>query len=68
MVHLVRLVTADDWDPALASLRLREVVSDALVLRQMSARVQRAIAERPSEVAERAARTLAAAMGVAQST
>ncbi|HET6951707.1 MAG TPA: hypothetical protein VFI47_15095 [Acidimicrobiales bacterium] len=63
MARLVRLILADDWRPAEASARLREYVGDPRVLRRMAARVQRATVERPSAVAERAARTLDGALG-----
>ena len=66
MVHLVRLILDDGWQPVAASARLRAQVSDPRVLRQMAARVQRTMQERPSPVAERALLTLAEALGEAQ--
>lgn len=62
MVHLVQLVLDDHWHVTEAAERLRERVKDEAVLRQMSARVQVAWYERPSEVAHRAVLTLSAAM------
>jgi hypothetical protein len=62
MAHLVRLVLDEDWQPARAAARLREQVADQRVLRHMAARVQRALTERPSEVARRAALTLSRAI------
>lgn len=62
MVHLVRLALAEDWDQTAASTRLRETVGDARVLRRMATRVESALADRASEVAQRAASTLRAAL------
>lgn len=62
-----RLILAYDWRPAGAAVRFRDTVDDPLVLRQMAARVRRAIVDRSSEVAERAALTLADATGDARS-
>lgn len=66
MVHLVRLILDDDWHPVDASARLRELVGDVFVLRQMAARVHRAMLDRSSEITERAVLTLAEAIGEAQ--
>jgi hypothetical protein len=66
MAYLVRLALAEDWHPVTASARLAELVEDPRVLRQMDGRVRRALADRPSEVAERAALTLDLALGEAQ--
>ena len=63
---LVRLILDDGWQPVAASARLRAQVGDPRVLRQMAARVQRTMLERPSQVAERALLTLAEALGEAQ--
>jgi hypothetical protein len=63
MVYLVRLILDPDWQPKAAAARLRELVGDERVLRQMAARVHRAMVDRPSEIAERAALTLAEAIG-----
>ena len=62
MVHLVRLILAEDWDQAAAAARLREMVDDPRMLRRMASRVERALADRSSEVAERAAVTLRGAL------
>ena len=65
MLHLIRLVLADDWDQASASHHLLEVVRDPRVLRRMANRVESAIAERASEMDRRAALTLRAALHAA---
>lgn len=65
MVHLVRLILDDDWHPVDASRRLRELVGDVRVLREVAARVNRAMLDRPSETTERAVLTLAEAIGEA---
>jgi len=62
MVHLVRLILAEDWEQAAASARLREMVGDPRVLRRMASRVEWALADRSSETAERAAVTLRGAL------
>lgn len=64
-VHLVRLILDDDWHPVDASRRLRELVGDVRVLREVAARVNRAMLDRPSEITERAVLTLAEAIGEA---
>lgn len=66
MVHLVRLVLEEDWNPMTASSNLREHVRDARVLHQMAARVHRAMLDRSSEITDRAVLTLAEAIGEAQ--
>lgn len=58
MLHLVRLVLADDWTVTAAAHRLRERVGDPSTLRRMSIRVEHAWVERPSEIAGRAAWTV----------
>jgi hypothetical protein len=62
MLHLVRLVHDDGWHPVRAGAKLRDVIADQQVLRQMAARVRGTLADRPSVVGERAARTLAVAI------
>lgn len=66
MVQLVRLVLADDWHPVTASARLRDAVPDPRVLRQMAGRVNRAMADRASDIAERALLTLGLAIDEVQ--
>lgn len=63
MLHLVRLVLDDAWHPIRAGTKLRDVIADQQVLRQMATRVRRTLADRPSIVGERAARTLEVAIG-----
>lgn len=62
MLHLVRLVLDESWHPASAATRLRGLIGDDRVLRQMAVRVRSALADRPSPVGERAALTLAVAI------
>jgi hypothetical protein len=62
MLHLVRLVLDDAWHPAHAGTSLRRSIADQRVLQQMAARVRAALADRPSPLGERAARTLAFAI------
>jgi hypothetical protein len=61
MLHLVRLVLDDRWTADAAAVRLSQTVRDPAVLRHMSFRVRRALDDRPSTIAERAAITLALA-------
>jgi hypothetical protein len=63
MVHLVRLVVADDWQPFEAPTRL-DLVGDTNVLLQMAARVRVADVEHRSRYSERATQTLAGALRV----
>lgn len=63
MIHLVRLVLDDGWNPAVAAARLCELVDDPGVLSHMAARIRRAAEDRPSVVAERAVLTIELAIG-----
>ena len=65
LMELFRLVQEETWRPVAAAQHLREVIGDPLVLRLMAARVHRAIEDRPSDIATRAALTLAHALGYA---
>jgi hypothetical protein len=58
MLVLVKLILADDWSAADAAAQLARRVRNPHVLAQMTARVRAAQSERPSELGERAARTL----------
>ena len=62
MLQLIRLVLDDDWDQRTAAQRLLQLVRDPRVLRRMLSRVESAIAERASEMDQRAALTLRAAL------
>lgn len=58
LLALIRLVLDDAWSPEQAATHLRARVVDQAVLRRVRARVLNALAERPTPVAQRAARTL----------
>jgi hypothetical protein len=58
MVALARQVLDDDWDLVRSAQHLTDSIGDRRILRRMYARVERALAERHSEVAARAAMTL----------
>jgi hypothetical protein len=62
MVALARQVLDEDWDPVRSAQHLVEAIGDRRILRRMYARVERALAERPSEVAARASTTLRLAL------
>lgn len=62
ILELLRLVSEESWTPRKAAGTLRRRVPDQSVLRVARTRVVRALAERPSTVAHRAAATLDAAL------
>lgn len=62
ILELLRLVSDESWNPRRAAGTLRRRVPDESVLRGARRRVVRALAERPSQVAHRAAVTLDAAL------
>ena|SRR5205823_7131317 len=62
IAQLLRLVLADGWSIEHAAAELRRQVDDPRVWQRMAARVDRARADRPSAIANRAALTLSAAM------
>jgi hypothetical protein len=62
LVHLFRAVLAEDWSTTAASARLWQEVGSAHLLQRMLARVELARADRTSEVADRAALTIRAAL------
>lgn len=62
ILELLRLVSDESWSPRRAAGTLRRRVPDESVLRGARRRVVRALAERPSRVARRAAATLDAAL------
>lgn len=61
MIRLLRLVREDHWHPEQAARELLRTIGDPRVLPYLVARVQRAIDDRPSTTASRAAQTLRAA-------
>jgi len=58
IAQLMRLVLSDGWSIEPAAAELRRSIDDPRVWRWMAARVDRARADRPSVVANRAALTL----------
>jgi hypothetical protein len=64
MAQLLHLLLAEDLSPEQAAPRLCEQVRDPRLLRQMAARVQRALLERPSELAGRTLQTIERAVGL----
>ncbi len=62
VLQVVRLVLDDGWTAQEAAAEVRRGVSDQFVLRRAWARVERALAERRSAIAVRAAATLRLAM------
>jgi len=67
MLQLLRLVLDDAWTAVTAAAQLRERVPDERVLRRARAKVAWALAERASEIAERAAATVDLALSVSHS-
>lgn len=66
MAHLLHLLMAEDLPPDQAAPRLCEQVRDPRVLRQMAARVQRALVERPSALAIATLQTIETALGLVE--
>jgi hypothetical protein len=64
MRRLVALVVAEPWYVTIAARELRQAVHDDAVLRRARARVSRALAERASDIGERAAATIDAALAL----
>lgn len=64
MAQLLHLLMAEDLSPEQAAPRLCEHVRDPRLLRQMAARVQRALLERPSALAGRSLQTIERALGL----
>lgn len=58
LLALIRLVLDDSWSAQRAATELRVKVTDESVLCRVRTRVRAALAERPTPVAQRAARTL----------
>lgn len=63
LLSLIRLVLDDSWSANRAAVELRSRVADEAALHRVRARVRRALVERPTPVAERAARTLDVVLG-----
>jgi hypothetical protein len=64
MAQVLHLLLAEDLPPEQAAPRLCEQVRDPRLLRQMAVRVQRALLERPSELAARTLQTIEQAVGL----
>jgi hypothetical protein len=63
MAHLLHLLLAEELTPEQAAPRLCEQVRDPRLLRQMAARVQRVLLERPSALTGRSLQTIERALG-----
>ena len=59
MALLFRLALADDWCPERAAVEWSTRVDDRRVFEQVGARIQRALADRHSDLGARAAQTVA---------
>ena len=68
LLALIRLILDESWSAQRAAAELRAKVTDESVLRRVRTRVQCALAERPTPIAQRAASTLDVLLGDRDST